>query len=87
MLSEAKHLLMESRCLASLSMTLLQLLCGCIWADTVAPRSATGAIVRLVGSRDKQELVVEAGHLGIVVGCAAMTEVWSRVADWLDRRD
>ena len=56
-------------------------------SDTVTPRSSTGAIMRLVGSEDREELVVEGGHVGIVVGRGASTDVWPRIADWLERHD
>jgi polyhydroxyalkanoate synthase len=55
--------------------------------DTVAPRSSTGAVMRLVGSEDREELVVEGGHVGVVVGRRASTEVWPKIADWLERHN
>lgn len=56
-------------------------------ADTIAPRPTTGAILDLVGSRDKEELLLKGGHVGIVVGRAASNELWPKVADWLVRHD
>jgi polyhydroxyalkanoate synthase subunit PhaC len=55
--------------------------------DTVTPRSSTGAIMRLVGSEDREELVVEGGHVGVIVGRGASTDVWPRVGDWLEHHD
>ena len=56
-------------------------------ADQIAPRATTSAIVRRVGRSDTEELVLAGGHVGIVVGRAASTNLWPRVADWLDRHD
>jgi polyhydroxyalkanoate synthase len=56
-------------------------------ADTIAPRPTTSAILGKVGSRDKSEVVLEGGHVGIVVGRTAKTELWPRVARWLGRHD
>jgi polyhydroxyalkanoate synthase len=56
-------------------------------ADTIAPRPTTSAITRLVSSTDTEEIVLKGGHVGIVVGRAASTALWPRVADWLQRHD
>jgi polyhydroxyalkanoate synthase len=56
-------------------------------ADTITPRSTTSAILRLVGSADTEELVLKGGHVGILVGRAASTELWPSVATWLERHD
>lgn len=56
-------------------------------ADTIAPRTTTSAILRLAGSRDREELVLKGGHVGTIVGRAASAELWPRVADWLVRHD
>jgi polyhydroxyalkanoate synthase len=56
-------------------------------ADTITPRSTTDTILQLVGSEDKEELVLQGGHVGILVGRSASTELWPRVARWLEQRD
>ncbi len=56
-------------------------------ADTIAPRPTTAAILQCVSSEDKEEALVEGGHVGIVVGRAAKGNLWPRVADWLVRHD
>lgn len=56
-------------------------------ADTIAPRPTTQAIIGKVGSRDRQEIVVDGGHVGIVVGRAAKRDLWPKVSDWLARHD
>jgi polyhydroxyalkanoate synthase subunit PhaC len=56
-------------------------------ADAIAPRSTTSAITRLVGSSDTEELVLNGGHVGTVVGSTARATLWPQVVDWLERRD
>jgi polyhydroxyalkanoate synthase subunit PhaC len=56
-------------------------------ADTIAPRDTTAAILGLVSSEDKEEILLEGGHVGIVVGRSAKGNLWPRVADWLNRHD
>jgi polyhydroxyalkanoate synthase len=56
-------------------------------ADTITPRSTTSAILGLVGSQDKEEHVLKGGHVGILVGRTASTELWPRLARWLEQRD
>ena len=56
-------------------------------ADAIAPRTTTGAILQLVSSQDTQELLLSGGHVGTIVGRAARTQLWPRLADWLAQRD
>jgi polyhydroxyalkanoate synthase len=56
-------------------------------ADSIAPRSTTSVILDAIASKEKEELLVEGGHVGIVVGRAAKHNLWPRVADWLVRHD
>jgi polyhydroxyalkanoate synthase len=56
-------------------------------ADTIAPRATTSAILSKVASRDREEILLEGGHVGIVVGRAAKTDLWPRVTEWLARHD
>lgn len=56
-------------------------------ADTIAPRPTTQAILRKVGSADRDEILVEGGHVGIVVGRTAKRDLWPRVTDWLAEHD
>jgi len=50
-------------------------------ADAIAPRPTTRAILSLVSSQDRTELVIKGGHVGIVVGRVASRELWPRVAE------
>jgi polyhydroxyalkanoate synthase len=56
-------------------------------ADTIAPRPTTAAILGKVGSADRQELLVNGGHVGIVVGRAAKQDLWPKVGSWLAAHD
>ena len=56
-------------------------------ADTIAPRPTTSAVLSRVSSTDREELIVQGGHVGIVVGRAAKGELWPKVTDWLRRHD
>jgi polyhydroxyalkanoate synthase len=55
--------------------------------DEIAPRPTTRAIMHLTGSVDAEEIVLQGGHVGVVVGRAARTALWPRVSDWLTRHD
>jgi polyhydroxyalkanoate synthase len=55
--------------------------------DQIAPRETTSAVTKLVGSRDASEIVVDGGHVGIVVGRSASQNLWPKVASWLDAHD
>lgn len=56
-------------------------------ADTIAPRSTTRGTTARIGSPDKEEILIEGGHVGIVVGRSAKSDLWPRVAEWLARHD
>jgi polyhydroxyalkanoate synthase len=54
--------------------------------DQIAPRSTTRPIVGLVGSTDVREIVLQGGHVGIVVGRSARSGLWPKVTQWLTER-
>ena len=54
--------------------------------DYVCPVSQAKATMDLVGSEDKEFLVLEAGHLGLMCSPLAREELWPRVRDWLEPR-
>jgi polyhydroxyalkanoate synthase len=56
-------------------------------ADVIAPRATTGVILNCVSSVDKEEFLLDGGHVGIVVGRMAKGHLWPKVADWLARHD
>ncbi len=55
--------------------------------DPIAPRTTTSAITGLVSSSDASEIVIEGGHVGIVVGRTASRELWPKVGAWLAAHD
>jgi polyhydroxyalkanoate synthase len=51
--------------------------------DHIAPYEATRAITSLVGSEDKQELVVKGGHVSLIAGRSSMLRLWPTLHQWL----
>lgn len=54
--------------------------------DVVHPQSSL-ALLDLVGSRNKQNLVFPAGHIGVVVSSSAQKHLWPQIGAWLKRHD
>jgi polyhydroxyalkanoate synthase len=54
--------------------------------DHIAPYAATKPLTSLVGSEDKQDIVLKGGHVSLVAGKNAVTRLWPAVADWLSHR-
>ncbi|WP_280155356.1 alpha/beta fold hydrolase [Piscinibacter sp. XHJ-5] len=54
--------------------------------DHVVPSAASGDLVRLVGSRDKEEVTIKGGHVSLVAGAGAVTRTWPRLVNWLAPR-
>ena len=55
--------------------------------DPIAPRPTTSVITKRVSSSDASEIIVEGGHVGIVVGRMASQNLWPRVGAWLSTHD
>lgn len=55
------------------------------WDYTVPP-SQTEATTALASSPDKENVSVNAGHVGMLVGPAAVGNLWPRLRDWLAPR-
>jgi len=55
------------------------------WDYTVPP-SQTRATTTLASSQDKESISLDAGHVGMLVGPAAVGSLWPRVRDWLEPR-
>lgn len=51
--------------------------------DTIVPPECATAALGLLGSPDKREISVQAGHIGVSVGGKAFVEVWPKVADFM----
>ncbi len=54
--------------------------------DFICPLAQAEATMDLVGSRDKKFSVLDAGHVGLMVGPVAKEEMWPQVKDWLKPR-
>ena len=55
--------------------------------DQIAPRPTTSVITNRVGSADASEIVIDGGHVGIVVGRSASQNLWPKVGTWLSEHD
>jgi polyhydroxyalkanoate synthase len=55
--------------------------------DQIAPRATTRIVTERVGSSDASEILIEGGHVGIVVGRSASQNLWPRVGAWLSDHD
>jgi polyhydroxyalkanoate synthase len=54
--------------------------------DHIIPEAAAGPLVDLIGSEDKQELRLDAGHVGLMVGRTAAKNTVPVVIDFLKQR-
>ena len=54
--------------------------------DFICPVAQAEATMGLVGSRDKEMVVLDAGHVGLMAGPVAKEELWPRVRGWLEPR-
>jgi polyhydroxyalkanoate synthase len=55
--------------------------------DQIAPRTTTSVVTSRVSSNDASEILVEGGHVGIVVGRRASQDLWPHVGAWLAAHD
>jgi polyhydroxyalkanoate synthase len=54
--------------------------------DHITPYASSRDLVQRVGSRDKAEIVVKGGHVGLVAGRGAQQRMWPALNDWLAPR-
>ena len=54
--------------------------------DIICPLSQTEATMRLVGSRDKEHLILDAGHVGLMASPEAKETFWPQIENWLETR-
>jgi polyhydroxyalkanoate synthase len=54
--------------------------------DHIAPFAATRPLLGLVGSEEKEEVVLKGGHVSLVAGKNANGRLWPAVAGWLSVR-
>ncbi len=55
-------------------------------ADHIAPRPGTMPFFDLISSEDVEHLDRPGGHIGLIAGSAARTEVWPSMVEWLAER-
>ena len=54
--------------------------------DHIAPPAGTRPLLDLVSSRDVTHLARSGGHIGLMAGSKARTEIWPELSDWLAER-
>lgn len=54
--------------------------------DHIVPAAASKDLIGLVGSEDKQEIVMKGGHVSLVAGGNAMFRLWPQLDQWLSVR-
>ena len=54
--------------------------------DHLAPREATKPLLDLVGSEDKEEILLKGGHVSLIAGPNAAKRMWPRLSEWLSHR-
>lgn len=59
------------------------LLAGAGKSDNMVTKAAVETLMDHVSSSDKEFVVVAGGHMGILSGSKAPSDVWPKVADWL----
>ncbi len=54
--------------------------------DHITPYDSSRVLMDIVGSSDKQEIIVKGGHVGLVAGRGAQTRMWPALDGWLAPR-
>ncbi len=54
--------------------------------DHIVPRESSKDLIGLIGSDDKQEIVLKGGHVSMVAGGNAVRRLWPRLDAWLSTR-
>lgn len=55
----------------------------CAEHDHLAPRGSTERTLELIGSQDKQEIVMKGGHVSLIAGPRAVLRMWPALERWL----
>lgn len=63
------------------------LLCVGATRDDIVPLGAARALVDSVGSKDKQFLELDGGHISVIAGRRAKQQVWPALLEWLQAHD
>src|SRR3978361_1648562 len=54
--------------------------------DHIVPYDAAKHLIQMVGSSDKQEVMLKGGHVSLVAGANAIKRLWPKLDSWLGRR-
>lgn len=54
--------------------------------DHIVPTAASAPLVGMVGSKDKNEIVLKGGHVSLVAGGNAIKRLWPNLVEWLGVR-
>lgn len=54
--------------------------------DHIAPYDATRPLTSLVGSKEKEDVLLKGGHVSLVAGRNAWTRLWPKLSQWLGAR-
>ena len=54
--------------------------------DHIAPFPSTHPLTTIVGSQDKEDIVLKGGHVSLVTGPNAWFRLWPRLSEWLSVR-
>lgn len=54
--------------------------------DHIVPYEASRHLVPMIGSADKQEVMLKGGHVSLVAGANAVKRLWPRLDTWLQER-
>jgi poly(3-hydroxyalkanoate) synthetase len=54
--------------------------------DHIVPPAASAPLVGMVGSTDKQEMMLKGGHVSLVAGGNAIKRLWPNLVAWLGER-
>jgi len=54
--------------------------------DHMVPYDCTRPVTSLIGSTDKQDMLVRGGHVSLIAGANAVLRLWPTVNEWLARR-
>src|SRR5215470_3435682 len=54
--------------------------------DHIVPTAASRDLITIVGSKDKNEIVLKGGHVSLVAGANAVHRLWPQLDAWLAKR-
>ena len=54
--------------------------------DTIVLKCQSDMALELVGSSDKEQIIMPGGHIGLAVGRTALKGLWPNLDSWLGNR-